>query len=1286
MNVVRLELKQIASTKADRQLAELRYWLPGQIQYKSRKLELAEIAELYDFIDRDFTTGSLNLLQLGRRLFDWLDGTERWLAQAIEQHGKNLVLAIDAQGQLGGLPWEILSDEHGFLVKRSIVPIRVIGGFDQPKEPIKPSPDELRALFMATDPDEASGLSYEQEEALILEATEQLGMELRVEESGCLEELQDLWRRFEDRFQVFHLSGHANIKDGVPYFVTESLEGDRVAASVADLAAVFSFRYPTLIFLSGCRTGESASKGVTSSLAASLVLAGAPAVLGWGRSVTDVGATAAAMVLYQGLSQGFGVAQALALTYQELLKVDVPDWCLLRLYAKFDCWGKLVLPPGDAVRWRQPEASEDWEFLDAQGLVRVAGKNAFVGRRRYLQRGLKALKSRQNLGIWLYGLGGAGKSSIACRLLDRLAPGYQKLVITGGFDENRLLNKLTEEFPDQQAALTMAGSLVQRLTTVLKDVGRRQSERIVFLLDNFEDNLEMLADGKWVLKAAVVEPLQALLNGIIKSQVPHRVIVTSRYDVVLPGGFDSSARTKGDRQMLRLAVGGMGRDRQKLYRRLPGFQSEAGVAEGLQAKAQEIADGYPRLMWWLNDVLLDERTDSELILLAMEGKQQEFLENILAEKLLAQQEPGLVAMLERGMLFELPVPLVVLQSICADLVGFDGFVERSRALGLLEAGLTDKLVRVPRVLGLVVPRNQRELAIVGVPILYQAWIKEAELPTEDQRLEIYRLAMLAGNAEIAIKMAQSLSNDWVTKSRYRETVKLCKSTLNLQPDASLLSLLARAERNLGEVAAVEQHCLEALKICPETEKAIKAEIIHNLAIIYESRGELKKALEYCEQSIEIKKEIGDRQGEAASLHMMSIIYKTLGDLPQALDLSKQSIEIKKEIGDRQREAASLHQMSIIYKTLGDLPQALDLSKQSIEIKKEIGDRQGEAASLHMMSIIYQTLGDLPQALALSQQSIEIYKEIGDRQGEAASLHQMSIIYQTLGDLPQALALSQQSIEIKKEIGNRQGESGSLHMMSIIYQTLGDLPQALALSQQSIEIQKEIGDRQGESGSLHQMSIIYQTLGDLPQALALSQQSIEIGKEIGDRQGEAGSLAQMAAIAHQQGDAAQVQKLYLQAAVLLGSTGSYGDLITVLSNLGINDEPAALGYLAQSLWLTIKLLPNLEDTITIITFIYGKIPTADRLESLLGATAIYLCRSYQHPELEKLTELSSKIIGHAAQQQGIETQTDRDNWIAQNRLNDPDYFLPELLKQLELIIGDNWLFDKAAFLAGNRSTE
>jgi hypothetical protein len=57
-----------------------------------------------------------------------------------------------------------------------------------------------------------------------------------------------------------------------------------------------------------------------------------------------------------------------------------------------------------------------------------------------------------------------------------------------------------------------------------------------------------------------------------------------------------------------------------------------------------------------------------------------------------------------------------------------------------------------------------------------------------------------------------------------------------------------------------------------------------------------------------------------------------------------------------------------------------------------------------------------------------------------------------------------------------------------------------------------------------------------------------------------------------------------------------------------------------------------------------------------------------------------MIG-AASQQGIETQADYDNWKSTNRLDDPGYFVPELLRRLESIIGNGWLFDKSVFEQG-----
>jgi hypothetical protein len=63
-NIVFLELKTI-----NEQAVELRYRLPGQAQYEPRTLQLAEIASLYDFADRDCTRQSPDLAKMGFRSY-----------------------------------------------------------------------------------------------------------------------------------------------------------------------------------------------------------------------------------------------------------------------------------------------------------------------------------------------------------------------------------------------------------------------------------------------------------------------------------------------------------------------------------------------------------------------------------------------------------------------------------------------------------------------------------------------------------------------------------------------------------------------------------------------------------------------------------------------------------------------------------------------------------------------------------------------------------------------------------------------------------------------------------------------------------------------------------------------------------------------------------------------------------------------------------------------------------------------------------------------------------------
>ncbi len=120
------------------------------------------------------------------------------------------------------------------------------------------------------------------------------------------------------------------------------------------------------------------------------------------------------------------------------------------------------------------------------------------------------------------------------------------------------------------------------------------------------------------------------------------------------------------------------------------------------------------------------------------------------------------------------------------------------------------------------------------------------------------------------------------------------------------------------------------------------------------------------------------------------------------------------------------------------------------------------------------------------------------------------------------------------------------------------------------------------------------------------QSLQIKEQIKDVQGKAVTLANMAYWAGKTGNKAHQLELNLQAAQALGQVRAYGDLMTVLGNLGTTVETNSLAYLAQALWLCLRIQAPLTNAIVLIKTLYDQVPQGDDLEALLAAYALVLC--------------------------------------------------------------------------------
>jgi CHAT domain len=335
----------------------------------------------------------------------------------------------------------------------------------------------LRSLFMATSPEETLSLQFEGEEANILEATKNQPLALIVEESGSVTELANLVKSYaEDYFDVFHLTGHGiiytkkyyghwlpegrKIEENTPCFLTEDDVGNVQITTVADLARVFGGRFPRVVFLSGCHTGQMPNRGTIPSMAQQLVKAGAGVVLGWARPVFDRTGIVAARALYQALATGDTVEEAVKAAQREMIAQKCSDWHLLRIYRDSRRIEKLVTPLRTKKREKLFFTPPEKEFLDENNTIKVASQFEFVGRRRALQRCLKALRETSDrIGVFIAGMGGLGKSSLAARLSARVQvqrPNFERVVLIGPLDEAGLLGKLSskyERFADVPALL-----------------------------------------------------------------------------------------------------------------------------------------------------------------------------------------------------------------------------------------------------------------------------------------------------------------------------------------------------------------------------------------------------------------------------------------------------------------------------------------------------------------------------------------------------------------------------------------------------------------------------------------------------------------------------------------------------------------------------------------------------------------------------------------------------------------------------------------------------------------
>lgn len=979
---------------------------------------------------------------------------------------------------------------------------------------------------------------------------------------------------------------------------------------------------PQLVFLSGCRTGEASGNGAVSSLAESLIEQGCRAVLGWGRPIADTVATQTAAYLYSKLAAGYQLAEALTSTYQHLRESRVEDWHLLRLYISGQCPKALVEPLGDQV-WL-PEEPIYEQFLDSQGIVRVATPQEFVGRRRTLQRSLKALRSAEKLGVLVHGLGGVGKSTVAARLLERLQ-GYEQVFVYRQLDEDKLLRQLAEQCLSENGQEILQGKLplAQKLTKFLREGLNEPTQRLLFVLDDFEANLELRTDGSAVLKPDAATVLMSLLRAITQSRLPHRLIITSRYNFPLP---------ELDQRLHREQLAALsGTDLQKKCNRLASFAPGSEVDQALQFEALEASTGNPRLLEWLDKVLQAQHLNQSQILEQVKIKSQEFRESILAEELLNRQSSKLRRMLGFCLAYQLPVPQSAIEVLCPKTFDVDTCIPKSVAIGLLECTHREGeiLYYVPRILEplLDFPEDSIELYKTAVEHLDAIWffkglqndlnarkeLLEAspyEAPLEqalstDRLLELYRLASKSLMPDILSRANWFLVMRLDQQKRYREVATLCKFVMEGAfgylgmhiVSSNLLYFLAKAQEQLGEVEEALHNYQRALEICSQQceaqedstyYKAHKASILHDLADLHEKQGNYQEALELCLQVIQLDEFSGNELGKAKSLNQLAGIKRSLGESEEALTIFQEAYEFAKKSKDENLIHGIRNNIATLRVDLGQ-PAAWDDALTDLALY----ETQSQDPEIKIQSLINNASfklkqGEIEEAKKFNNQALALLPQIENTWIKAGLLHNVATFNSEDGDRDLALKLYNQALELHRKNGDQLHEAMTLQEIGILYERQDNVDEALKFLEESYRLSLRIGNKGALTHVLLRTAALLINKNDLDEAEEKLNAALELANTIKSPERQVFALREMGRLQVKRGNY-HAGADYLRQA--LEKCSLITDVIlqaTVLKFLGevmffLGDIDIAIEHLTESLiiYQRINFIEDIDEVTKLI---------------------------------------------------------------------------------------------------------
>ena len=135
-------------------------------------------------------------------------------------------------------------------------------------------------------------------------------------------------------------------------------------------------------------------------------------------------------------------------------------------------------------------------------------------------------------------------------------------------------------------------------------------------------------------------------------------------------------------------------------------------------------------------------------------------------------------------------------------------------------------------------------------------------------------------------------------------------------------------------------------------------------------------------------------------------------------------------------------------------------------------------------------------------------------------------------------------------------------------------------------------------------------------------------------------------------------------------------------LFLAEQPQSLAALGQGIWLAVTYPVDPELSVALLQHVVEETPPDADGAAVAAVTAYYLADlRARDPQREHLLLYANQVLATVARRHsGVDGQPSFNKWIGDMELNDPALFLPRLRNVVDVLVQDDWWFDRDALQA------